>query len=114
MFTWILKGKMRSPTERQLARWETDGGNYHDIQLAVLEGGKIYGSRLEFLKADLLKRVSNLIRYLWKRMAKPESIEKPISHASSVEQVKGGAGQPQKGSEKKIAQRTFVALWSST
>lgn len=61
---WIHKNGFRSPTEQQLARWETDGGNYSEVQDAVLFEGRLYSSQAELTKARLIDRAKRFANYV--------------------------------------------------
>lgn len=61
---WSHKNGFRSPTEQQLARWETDGGNYTDVQDAVLCDGRLYSCKAELNKARLVAKLKSVMGYV--------------------------------------------------
>ncbi len=71
---WSHKNGFRSPTEQQLARWETDGGNYTDVQDAVLCDGRLYSCKAELNKARLVAKLKSVMGYVQSKLqVKPET-----------------------------------------
>lgn len=65
---WSHKNGFRSPTEQQLVRWETDGGNYRECEEAVLSEGRLYSSQAELRKARLQGRIKKVVGFLQTRL----------------------------------------------
>lgn len=64
---WSHMNGFRSPTEQQLVRWETDGGNYSECQEAVLCDGRLYNNQSELLKARVRSKVQKFVGFLQNR-----------------------------------------------
>jgi hypothetical protein len=65
---WSHKNGFRSPTEQQLVRWETDGGNYRECQDAVLCDGRLYNSQAELMRARLQAKMKRVVGYIQDRL----------------------------------------------
>lgn len=57
----------RSPTEQQLIRWETDGGNYFECMSAYLFDGRLYSCKLDLFRAQLSKQLKSFVQYFYLR-----------------------------------------------
>lgn len=86
--SWIHRKGFRSPTERQLIRWELDGGDYREFQLAVLVDGRIYRCRADFLKAEARVRIVQAIKVLRAMVASRLSAQYQTALSSMLGQVK--------------------------
>lgn len=76
---WSHKNGFRSPTEQQLVRWETDGGNYRDCQEAILCEGRLYSCQAELMKARIQGKIKKVVGFLQNRL---EAREGQRRHAS--------------------------------
>lgn len=65
---WSHKNGFRSPTEQQLVRWETDGGNYRDCEEAVLVDGRLYNNRADLMRARVQVQVKRVVGYIQERL----------------------------------------------
>lgn len=65
---WSHGNGFRSPTEQQLVRWETDGGNYRDCEDAVLCDGRLYSSQAAMMRARLEAKVKKVVGFFQERL----------------------------------------------
>ena len=65
---WSHRNGFRSPTEQQLVRWETDGGNYRECQEAILVDGRLYGSQTELMKARVQAQIKKVAGFIQDRL----------------------------------------------
>ncbi len=65
---WSHKNGFRSPTEQQLVRWETDGGNYRECEDAVLCEGRLYSCSAELFRARMASKIKKVVGFLQTRL----------------------------------------------
>jgi hypothetical protein len=61
---WSHQNGFRSPTEQQLVRWETDGGNYRECEDAVLCDGRLYSCQAELMRARVQAKMKKIASYI--------------------------------------------------
>lgn len=65
---WSHKNGFRSPTEQQLVRWETDGGNYRECEDAVLCDGRLYSCQAALMRARVQAKMKKVIVFFQNRI----------------------------------------------
>lgn len=65
---WSHGNGFRSPTEQQLVRWETDGGNYHDCEDAVLFDGRLYSCQADLMRARAHAKIKQVVGFFQDRL----------------------------------------------
>ncbi len=64
---WSHKNGFRSPTEQQLVRWETDGGNFRECEDAILCDGRLYNCKADLYRAQVAGKIKKVMGFLQAR-----------------------------------------------